>query len=154
MLQQLQDSAFSQWVVGSDSIWAYPTILTLHTVGLALVVGAAVVVDLRTLGVGGGIPLASLRSAFRIFWLGFVINLVSGLILFASEATTKGTQPVFFIKLALVAAGIVVTSALRRGTFTGDQVLKEPTPRARTLARASLLLWACAIVAGRLMAYL
>jgi hypothetical protein len=154
MLQQLQNSAFSQWVVGSESILAYPTILTLHTVGLALVVGTAVVIDLRTLGVGTAIPLATLRSAFRIFWLGFVINLVSGLILFASEATTKGTQPVFFIKLALVAAGLIVTAALRRGTFSGEHAAAEPTPRARTLAGTSLLLWACAIVAGRLMAYL
>ena len=43
MLQRLQDSAFSMWVVGSDSLWSYPTILTLHTVGLALIVGAAFV---------------------------------------------------------------------------------------------------------------
>src|SRR3982751_4546274 len=99
MLEQLQNSAFSQWVVGSDSLLAYPTILTLHTVGLALVVGAAIVVDLRMLGVGTAIPLSTLRNTFRVFWLGFGINLVSGLILFASEAVTKGTQPVFFIKL-------------------------------------------------------
>jgi hypothetical protein len=153
MLQQLQDSAFSQWVVGSESLLAYPTILTLHTVGLALVVGAAVVVDLRTLGVGAAIPLATLRSAFRVFWVGFGINLVSGLILFASEATTKGTQPVFFIKLTLVIVALLVTSALRRSTFAGATD-ERASPRARTLASASLVLWAAAIVAGRLMAYL
>jgi hypothetical protein len=154
MLQRLQDSAFSQWVVGSESILAYPTILTLHTVGLALVVGTAIVVDLRTLGVGEAIPLATLRNLFRIFWLGFGINLASGLVLFASEATTKGTQPVFYIKLALVATGLVVTSAIRRGTFAGHGAETGPTPRARALAIASLAIWAAAIVAGRLMAYL
>ena len=50
-LHTLQNSAFSAWVVGSDSIWAYPMILTMHTVGLGIVVGAAVIVDLRLLGV-------------------------------------------------------------------------------------------------------
>jgi hypothetical protein len=154
MLQELQDSAFSQWVVGSDSLLAYPTILTLHTVGLALVVGAAVVVDLRTLGVGGAIPLSTLRNTFRVFWLGFGINLVSGVILFASEATTKGTQPVFFIKLTLVLIALFVTSALRRSAFAAPVTAEAPSHRARRLATASLVLWAAAIVAGRLMAYL
>ena len=153
MLERLEDSAFSQWVVGSDSLLAYPSILTLHTVGLALVVGAAIVVDLRTLGVGDAIPLSTLRRAFRIFWIGFAINLVSGLILFASEATTKGVQPVFYIKLTLIAAALVITSAIRRRTLTAPGM----APRggnARPLAVASLVLWAAAIVAGRLMAYL
>src|SRR5262245_38527153 len=97
MLERLERSAFSQWVVGSDSLLAYPTILTLHTVGLALVVGAAIIIDLRAIGVGEGIPLATLRHAYRVFWSGFVINLVSGLALFAYEATTKGAQPVFYV---------------------------------------------------------
>src|SRR5512139_2986067 len=152
MLQQLENSAFSQWVVGSESLLAYPTILTLHTVGLALVVGAAVVVDLRTLGVGDAIPLSTLRRAFRIFWIGFGINLVSGLVLFASEATTKGVQPVFYIKLALIAAALVITSAIRKRTHAAPG--PKPMAGARGLAIASLALWAAAIVAGRLMAYL
>lgn len=153
MLRQLENSAFSQWVVGSESLLAYPTILTLHTVGLALVVGAAVVVDLRTLGVGDAIPLSTLTKAFRIFWIGFTINLISGLILFASEATTKGVQPVFYIKLTLIAAALVITSAIRRRTI--DRPANQAkAPSARPLAIASLALWGAAIVAGRLMAYL
>jgi hypothetical protein len=153
MLQRLEDSAFSQWVVGSDSLLAYPSILTLHTVGLALVVGAAIIVDLRTLGVGDAIPLSTLRQAFRIFWIGFTINLVSGLVLFASEATTKGVQPVFYIKLTLIAAALVITSAIRRRTLAAPGIAPHAR-NARPLAVASLILWAAAIVAGRLMAYL
>jgi uncharacterized protein DUF6644 len=153
MLQSLEGSAFSQWVVGSDSLLAYPTILTLHTVGLALVVGAAVIVDLRTLGVGEAIPLDTLRQAYRVFWSGFVINLLSGLVLFASEATTKGVQPVFYVKLTLIATALAVTSAIRRRTLTPRGTAAIPAS-ARPLAIASLVLWGAAIVAGRLMAYL
>jgi len=77
-LHALQNSAFSAWVVGSDTIWAYPMILTMHTVGLGIVVGAAVIIDLRLLGVGPGIPLEEVNRVFPIFWMGFFINLVSG----------------------------------------------------------------------------
>jgi len=143
----LQNSAFSAWVVGSDSIWAYPMILTMHTVGLGIVVGSAAVLDLRLLGVGPGIPVAEMRRLFPLFWL---INLVSGLMLFVSEAADKAAQPVFLVKLLLVIIGVIVTSRLRHVAFDAP----APPLRARTLAKVSLSVWAGAIVAGRLMAYL
>jgi hypothetical protein len=101
-LHALQNSALSAWVVGSDSISAYPMILTMHTVGLGIVVGAAVVIDLRLLGVGPGIPLEEVKRVFPIFWVGFTINLISGVMLFISEAADKATQPVFLLKLGLI----------------------------------------------------
>jgi hypothetical protein len=149
----LQDSAFSAWVVGSDSIWAYPMILTMHTVGLGVVVGSAIVIDLRLLGVGPAIPIAEIRRVFPMFWLGFLINLVSGVMLFVSEAADKATQPVFLIKLLLVISGVIVTSRIRRVAFGRDWVPTSASARVRTLAMASLALWTGAIVTGRLMAY-
>ena len=129
MLEQLQNSAFSTWVTGSDSLWAYPTVLTLHTVGLGIVVGAAILLNLRLLGVGADIPLTEMRPLFRFFWVGFVINLISGLVLFAAEAADKAKQPVFFVKLALIAAavntvfGLIVAWVLARYRFPGRRVL-------------------------------
>jgi hypothetical protein len=152
LLHALQNSAFSAWVVGSDSIWAYPMILTMHTVGLGIVVGAAVVVDLRLLGVGPAIPIEEIKRLFPIFWIGFFINLVSGVMLFVSEAEDKATQPVFLLKLIFIAIGVVVTARIRRVLFgSGSPPLASA---ARTLAVSSLVLWGGAIVAGRLMAYL
>jgi len=149
-LESLQNSGFSQWVVGSDSIWAYPMILTLHTVGLGIVVGSAAVLDLRLLGIGPGIPLQEMRRVLPLFWVGFGINLVSGVMLFASEAADKAAQPVFLVKLLLVAAGVVVTARLKNVAFD----VGIPPAHVRTLAKVSLFVWAGAIVAGRLMAYL
>lgn len=149
-LLSLQNSAFSQWVVGSDSIWAYPMILTMHTVGLGIVVGSAAVFDLRLLGVGPGIPVPEMRRVFPLFWLGFFINLVSGVMLFISEAADKAAQPVFIVKLLFVAIGVVLTSRLRNVALD----VAVPPARVRTLAKLSLFVWAGAIVAGRLMAYL
>ena len=153
MLERLQDSAFSQWVVGSDSLLAYPTILTLHTIGLALVVGAAAIVCLRALGVGADIPIAIVGGTFRMFWIGFAINLISGVILFAAEATDKGGQPVFYVKLTLILAALVTTSRLVRVLADDRAALSTPSA-GRRLAGLSLALWSGAIVAGRLMAYL
>ena len=59
----LQDSAFTDWFLGSDSIWAYPTVLTLHTVGMAMLVGASIVVHLRVWQVGAAIPIDAVPSA-------------------------------------------------------------------------------------------
>ena len=153
-LHALQNSAFSAWVVGSESIWAYPMILTMHTVGLSIVVGAAVIVDLRLLGVGPSIPLEEVKRVFPIFWLGFFINLVSGVMLFVSEAEDKATQPVFLIKLLLIAIGVVVTARIRRRLFGGGSPPMRAASSGRTLALTSLVVWGGAIVAGRLMAYL
>ena len=74
VFRSLQDSAFTNWFLGSDSIWTYPTVLTLHTVGLAMLVGASVVVDLRVLNVAAEMPLVRLRPLFRMMAVGFTIS--------------------------------------------------------------------------------
>jgi len=155
MLQRLQDSAFSMWVVGSDSLWSYPTILTLHTVGLAIIVGSAFVIDLRVLGIGRDVPVQQMRKVFGFFWTGFAVNLASGLVLFAVDAVHKAGQPVFLVKLTLIAVAIVITARIRRIAFgTAADGTSTTLGDARSLAVASLVLWAAAIIAGRLMAYL
>ena len=68
MLTSLDQSAFSTWLLSSNSIWAYPTVLTLHTFGMMVLVGAALMIDLRLLGFGRGIPLQSLDRLFRVMW--------------------------------------------------------------------------------------
>jgi len=147
----LQNTPFSMWIVSSDSIWAYPSILTAHTVGLGLLVGAAFVIDLRILGVAPEVPMASLQRLYTYAWLGFYINLVSGLLLFASEAADKATQPIFMVKLAFVFAGVIVSRMIQNRAFktTGLDL-----SRLRMLASLSLFIWAGAITSGRLMAYL
>jgi hypothetical protein len=153
-LLRLQESNFGVWVSSAPTIFAYPTILMLHTVGLAMIVGPAWVLDVRLLGYGARLPVEALRGAFRIMWIGFFINAATGLALFVSEADDKGTRWIFWVKLATIAFALIVTSRLRRTVF-GDGVASDvATPRARSLAKASLFLWFAAITAGRLMAYI
>ncbi len=145
----IEGLALATWARESPSIWAYPTILTLHTVGLAIVVGVNAVVDLRLLGTAPRIPIASLRAFFPIMWWGFAINFASGLLLFMADATTKSGQRVFYVKLALITVALIVARVMsKRLHQQGEAATLRP------LAALSLLLWAGAIVAGRLMAYL
>src|SRR6266487_888988 len=134
-LQKLQDSDFGVWVSSAPTLLAYPTILMLHTVGLALVVGPIAVLSLRLLGVGARMPVA----------------------LFISEAAEKGEQVDFYVKLTLIALALIAATRIKRLVFTGRDdatVDRAVPPQARSLAVVSLLLWAGAITAGRLMAYL
>src|SRR5215208_4626512 len=113
----LQDTPFAHWVASDPSLLAYPTILTLHTVGMAIVVGTCVVMDLRLLGVAGDVPLTSLRSVPRLVWGGFLVNAATGVALFAVDAEHKATQTVFFVKLSLIFLALAVYARLRRLVF-------------------------------------
>jgi hypothetical protein len=154
----LESTALSTWVRESGSLWAYPLVLTAHTVGMSLLVGASAVIGLRLLGVAPGVPLGPLAVVFRALWTGAAMSLVSGLLLFGADASTKGATTVFFVKLAFIAGGVLVAWRLTRlfsgdGTSAGADTETSPG-RTRMLAALSLLLWAAAITAGRFMAYL
>jgi hypothetical protein len=152
----LQGSAVAVWTRESPSIWAYPTVLMLHTAGLGVLVGANAVIDFRLLGFAPRLPMPSLAPLYRFMWAGFAINAVTGAMLFASDATTKAAQPVFYIKLTLIVLALVVTAMIRKAVERGP-ASRDPDRSAapgRRLAACSLLLWAGAITAGRLMAYL
>ena len=152
----LENLSFSIWVRESGSLWAYPGILFLHTVGLSIVVGVSIAVALRTLGVARGIPLAPLEAFYKVLWAGFWVNALSGLALLLADATTKLINPVFYIKMGFVALAMVATIMLRRRLFGGGAVRDgAPLPSGATLlAAASLTFWVGAVTAGRLMAYL
>ena len=153
LFSNLESSGFATWLRESNTIWAYPMVLTLHTVGLALLVGANATLDLRLLGFGRSIPMPVMEQSFRVMWVGFWINAASGALLFAADATTKGSTRLFVMKLSLVALGVVVIMATRRVAF-GKDAGPDVSGLAKGLAVLSLVVWVTAITAGRLMAYL
>jgi hypothetical protein len=156
-LAWLESTALSQWVVGSDSILAFPGILCVHAIGMALAVGISAALDLRILGVGGSIPLAEMRRFLPFLWFGFWINAVSGVLLLVGYPTKALTNPVFYLKLSLIAAAMALLVHISRRTFNHDPGLDTPDPASsrplRRLAIVSLGCWAAAITAGRLLAY-
>ena len=152
-LEWLQHLPIFVTIAESGSIWGYPTILVLHTIGFALVVGSALVVNARLLGLGRLAPLSAFGLLFPIMWAGLTVNAISGFILFAIAATVKATQAIFWIKLSLVAMALAVTVPIVRIVKGGDEQGAVPV-RGRVFAVVSLVTWTGAIAAGRLMAYI
>jgi hypothetical protein len=154
MLVWLESSPLAVWVHESPSVWALPTVLTLHTMGMALLVGASWVLDLRLLGISRNVPLSAFHWVFRAVTVGLIVNLVTGVLLFAGRATTWATATPFLIKMCLVIASAATLVPLRSYVFRSDPAQREVSGSARLLAIASILAWSGAITAGRLLAYL
>jgi hypothetical protein len=155
LLVWLESLPFSAWVRESPSLWAYPMILTLHTLGLGIVVGMHIPIDLRLVGAAPGLPLAPLQRFYPLMWWGFWINAFSGVILMIADATTKMTSWMFYLKLCLIALAVWNTVLKERRLFAGPAIGSGPLPPgARNLGVASLFLWGGSILIGRLMAYI
>jgi hypothetical protein len=153
-LEAIENSAYPTFVRESPSLLGYTLVLSLHAMGLAVVVGLSSAIALRVLGWAGDIPLAPLRRLFPVMYVGFWVNALSGLALLAANATGMLANPMFYIKLVFIAGGVLVMRLLRRNVFNDSLAAAFDPPRgARSLALASLGCWAAAIIAGRLTAY-
>ena len=148
----LEATSLSTWLRESPSLWAFPFVLILHTVGLAFFVGTNVAWDVRVLGFSLGIPLEALRRYFLVMWAGFWVNAFSGVLLLIAYPTKALTNPLFYAKLALIAFGVVLAFRIRR-EVNGLAARADAPSMARMLAAVSLVCWIAVIFAGRLLAY-
>ena len=150
----LESSAFSVWVRESNSVFAFPAILSLHTIGMGLVAGLNAAIDLRILGFAPRVPLMEMKRFFPLVWIAFWVNTASGVVLLIGYPTKALTNPVFYSKLLFIALGLAVLMLLKRHVFRDPRLDENPVPRkGRMLAVASLACWTGAITAGRLLAY-
>lgn len=149
-------SSFAAFV--REKAWAYPLLETLHLVGLGLVVGGIVVLDVRLLGLGREISLESLsRHVLWLVFLGIAVNVATGFAMFASDAAEFAANASFRVKLALI--GLAFLNALlfqfgpARASAAYDRGVAPPT-RVRLQGGLSIVLWLGVVTAGRMMAYL
>lgn len=150
----LEATALSSWIRESTSVWAFPMILTLHTVGMGFVAGVNGAIDLRILGVAPAVPLLELRRFLPVMWTGFWVNAVSGVLLLIGYPTKAITNPMFYLKLTFIALAIWGVRSITRTVFGDESLDVQPANRkARRLAIWSLICWSGAITSGRLLAY-
>jgi hypothetical protein len=145
-------------VLMRQSLWLYPIVEIVHILGLAILVGSAVLFDLRLLGLARGLPVSGL-AAHLLRWARASLLLIvpSGLLMFTAHATEMAANPAFRLKLALIAAAALNAAVFHRSVFrtVGGWDTGRPAPApARAAALLSLLLWTGVIACGRLLAYL
>lgn len=155
MFTWLENTPVAIWV--GVSLWGYPLLLSLHVIGLAVVVGIFATRDLRLLGLFPGLHPAAFLPLGKLGWIGFIINALSGILLFTSQAVTFVNNTAFLIKISCIVIGMVLAGLIQsrlRGELAASRDQASISSSTRLIALCSLTVWAAAIIAGRLIAYL
>jgi hypothetical protein len=146
LVTAIDQSALAEFV--RNTIWVYPLMLTLHAIGLAFAAGVSVAMDLRVLGVASALPLPAMRKLQPLFCAALAVNAISGVGLVLNNPAKWLVDPLFYAKLTLLLFALIDTQVLVRRVCAAAAMANG-----RALAVASLVLWAGAITAGRLLAY-
>jgi len=149
----IEATPLSVWTRESTSIFGFPAILSAHAIGMAVAVGVNLVLALRLLGVSPAIPIPEIRRYVGLLWGGFWLNAASGLILLVAYPTKALTNPVFYLKIALIGLGMAVFMTMDRRLWRRPGGDAWAAGTGRLLAMVSLAAWGGAIFAGRLLAY-
>jgi hypothetical protein len=140
------------------SVWAYPLVNAAHILGVALLVGAVLPLDLRLLGAWRSVPLAPLWQVLtRTAGAGLGLAVVCGILLFITRATEYAASGLFISKMVAVGIGMVNAVVLR--TLAPDAIapirsaLEKPPVRFQLVGGISLAAWLTALMLGRLVGY-
>lgn len=155
LLEALQNAALPSAL--RVSYLVYPLVNATHIMGLALLFGAIVPLDLRLMGLWPSVPLRTLAAVLLpVALAGFVIAIGAGVVLFSVSAVKYAGLGVFWLKLSLIAAAVANAAMLHRSaaweTAIGGAVLPLPM-RLAAGAFISIGLWVGVILCGRLIAY-
>jgi len=155
LLSWMESTAYSEWIVAGLVGW--PLMLSMHAVGLAIVVGIVLVLNFRMLGFFRPIPYVAISDLMTYAWIGIALNIFSGFSLFMAQATFYITNLPFLTKISFVILGIAnvyyTQKVLRREAAVWDT--SDAVPQISVvLAGTSLIFWVLAVVGGRLIAYL
>jgi hypothetical protein len=151
----MRATAISQWVRTDPTTW--PTLETLHFVGMCLLLGVIGLLDFRLLGFMKEIDVRTLRRLLPWGITGFLINLVTGVLFFVGAPDQYMRNPAFYMKLLfLVIAGL---NALYFETHSGGRAIAsghfEEAPRAFKMAGAvSLFSWFMVLYWGRMLPFI
>src|SRR5688572_11219915 len=155
--------AFLEWLqstwVGllvAESLWGYPLLETIHSLGMAMLIGSLGLINLRVLGVKPELPLLGMRQLVPLAWVGFTLNAISGTLLFTSDAVYFFASYTFRIKMILIVLGGLNAALLGQRVFreaAAGAVAAAPAAGTKWIAATSLVFWIGAVCAGRLIAY-
>lgn len=129
--------------------WAYPALEAVHIVGIALLLGNLVLLELRVFGRAAALPVQPLaRLALSIALAGFTLAAVSGSLMFATRPEELIANRLFVIKM-----GLLVAAACNAAWFHGRGSLDKLDLLARVQMLVSTAIWLAVIGCGRWIAY-
>jgi len=156
---------FCQWLdqtaMGTairQSLWLFPAIETVHLLGMAALVATVTVLDLRLLGLAARQqPISKLAARLiPLAWLGFAVQIITGVLLFSSEAVKIYGNPAFRLKLLLLVlagAQALVFQTLVSGKLPAWDERASIPFAAKLIGLSSILLWAGIVTAGRFIGF-
>lgn len=129
--------------------WAYPMLEVVHLIGVALIVGNLVLLELRVFGWGSALPIEPLaRLSLGLVGLGFGLAVVTGLLMFGTQPGELLANRVFTVKMALI-----MMAGCNAGWFHARRSLQLQDTTARASMLLSLVIWILVITCGRWIAY-
>lgn len=154
-LTWLQETEFAIFLASDP--YAYPVMLCMHAVGMAVVVGLVWVMSARVLGYAKSLSIETFQRMSTIALWGFALNTLSGLLIFSTEATRVIVNLEFQLKLACIVLGGLAVWMMMRTVRTaaasgGDGTVNFPLS-VKAVAVFSSAAWFLAIIFGRLIAY-
>ena len=153
ILAWMESSALAQFILANA--WVFPTLETLHFLGLILLVGSLFVVDLRLLGLASRIPVDAVMAFLPWALIGFAINLTTGSMFLFADPFRYFPNVAFRLKmLAIVLSGLNALwfKFVVHPQITGTSA-QTPAASAKWVAGLSIVLWLTVIVLGRLIPY-
>jgi len=141
-----------------QSFWVYPIVNAGHIVGLALLFGAIVPLDLRLIGLWRSVPIGVMaRILLPVAITGLMLAVSTGALLFSTRAVEYAGVTLFWIKLSLIAGAVANALLLHltaAWTVYQDSELLGTMPRLQLAGALSIGLWLAIILAGRMIGYL
>ena len=137
-----------------SSNWMFPVIEAFHLVGLAMLGGAVLIVDMRLFGIGlREQPVARLARDVRPWFFGsLALMLISGPLLFMSESVKCYYSTAFWVKMAFLGMAIIYTFTLHRKVVASDEMGITPFS-SKLAAIVSIVLWSGVGIGGRLIGF-
>jgi len=153
-LAYLEASAFSEWLL--ISMLGFPTLIALHSVGMAVAVGLSLMVTLQLNHILTGLSAQLIPKFLSIAVWGFALNLITGIALFVSRGQEYITSTIFLVKMLLVIVSALILFWLRRHLLrmklATDKLVSNGVARGMSVVFAAT--WVGAVISGRLIAYL
>lgn len=153
-LTWLENSMVARWV--AESLYGYPTVLSLHGIGMAFLVGILVMFNIRLLGFAKGVNVQEFSKLLKVAIYGLIANTLTGIALFSADANRFFVSIPFIVKIFFIVVGLLICWFLVKKHVPQSASWQNGVAPAsvKVLSGISILAWLVAIVAGRLMAYL